>query len=438
MESNSYEDIIKYLYEQLPMFQRHGAVAFKKDLTNIRRLCTYLGNPQDEFKSIHIAGTNGKGTTAHILSSIYQSAGLKVGVYTSPHYLDIRERIKIGNQLIEKESLIDFVVKLKPVLEDIKPSFFEMMVAMAFDYFSNQEVDLAIIETGLGGRLDSTNIISPVISVITNIGYDHQDMLGDTLVEIASEKAGIIKQGVPLVVGQKQKEVEDVFRLTADSLDTEVFFADDKWSYKIREENIDHYLLDIYEGDQLMFHLLEVDLKGEVLLKNLLTAIQTVQVWNRNQDYIGPHHLMMALSKIKQSTYFLGRMEVLSKEPLMIADSAHNEDGLKALFAEIDKIEFKKLHIVFGMVSDKPLSKVLYLLPKKAIYYAVAAKIPRAKPSEVLYAELHKAGLDVKDGESVDNGKKMALSRANPDDLLLICGSIFVVAEIKEIAVSLD
>jgi len=377
LESNSYEDIIKYLYEQLPMFQRHGAVAFKKDLTNIRRLCTYLGNPQDEFKSIHIAGTNGKGTTAHILSSIYQSAGLKVG-------------------------LIDFVVKLKPVLEDIKPSFFEMMVAMAFDYFSNQEVDLAIIETGLGGRLDSTNIISPVISVITNIGYDHQDMLGDTLVEIASEKAGIIKQGVPLVVGQKQKEVEDVFRLTADSLDTEVFFADDKWSYKIREENIDHYLLDIYEGDQLMFHLLEVDLKGEVLLKNLLTAIQTVQVWNR------------------------------------IADSAHNEDGLKALFAEIDKIEFKKLHIVFGMVSDKPLSKVLYLLPKKAIYYAVAAKIPRAKPSEVLYAELHKAGLDVKDGESVDNGKKMALSRANPDDLLLICGSIFVVAEIKEIAVSLD
>ena len=419
------------------MFQRQGAAAFKKDLTNIKLLCDAIGNPEKKLKAIHIAGTNGKGTTSHILASIFQAAGYQVGLYTSPHYLDLRERIKINRKLISEKAILDFVNTNRKHIDKIQPSFFELMVAIAFDHFAKEEVDLAVIETGLGGRLDSTNIIEPALSVITNISYDHQDMLGETLPEIAGEKAGIIKIKTPVVIGQTQEEIRHVFEDKAEDVEAEISFADQHFRYEIKEEIIDHYKLNIYQNEKLLFENIKVDLKGEVFLKNMITALGSIHVWNKQEKHISKEHITVGLSNIKKRTYFLGRMHVLQQEPLMIADSAHNEDGLTALFKEVDKISYKQLHIVFGMVSDKPLSKVLHLLPRDAIYYAVAANIPRAKASATLYEELQAAGLVVKEGQSVEKGKKLALSEANSDDLVLVCGSIFVVAEIAEIALSL-
>ncbi len=419
------------------MFQRQGAVAFKKDLTNIKLLCDAIGNPETKFKAIHIAGTNGKGTTSHILASIFQAAGYQVGLYTSPHYLDLRERIKINRKLISKDAIISFVNTHRAHIDKIQPSFFELMVAIAFDHFAQEKVDLTIIETGLGGRLDSTNIIHPILSVITNISYDHQDMLGDTLIEIAGEKAGIIKHKTPVVIGQTQEDIRTVFEEKGVALKSTISYADQNYEYSIREENIDHYYLDILQNKTLVYENIKVDLKGEVFLKNMITALQTIEMWNKQEELISHEHIVDGLSNIKKRTYFLGRMHVIQEDPLMIADSAHNEDGLQALFKEVDKIEYDQLHIVFGMVSDKPLSKILHLLPKQATYYAVAAKIPRAKPVDTLFEELQSAGLVVRKSKSVEKGKKMALKEANSKDLVLVCGSIFVVAEISEIALSL-
>jgi dihydrofolate synthase/folylpolyglutamate synthase len=419
------------------MFQRQGAVAFKKDLTNIKLLCDAIGNPENKFKAIHVAGTNGKGTTSHILSSIFQAAGYQVGLYTSPHYLDLRERIKINRKFISETAVIDFVNDYREHINNIQPSFFELMVAIAFNHFAKEKVDLAIIETGLGGRLDSTNIIDPMLSVITNISYDHQDLLGETLPEIATEKAGIIKKKIPVVIGEAQEEVRYVFEKKANELDAKISFADKHWKYKIQAENIDHYQLDIFQNDTLVFENIKVDLKGEVFLKNMITALESMHIWNESNDFISKEFIQEGLSNIKKRTYFLGRMHIIQEEPLMIVDSAHNEDGLKALFIEVEKIEYENLHIVFGMVSDKPLSKVLHLLPTNAKYYAVAADIPRAKAAITLHNELRDAGLVVKEAQSVEKGKNLALSEANPKDLVLVCGSIFVVAEIAEIALSL-
>lgn len=437
MAINTYKEVLDFLYQQLPMFQRQGAVAFKKDLTNIKLLCDAIGNPERKFKAIHVAGTNGKGTTSHILSSIFHAAGYQVGLYTSPHYLDLRERIKINRKLISEAAILDFINRNREQIDKIQPSFFELMVALSFDHFAKEKVDLAIIETGLGGRLDSTNIISPALSVITNISYDHQDMLGDTLPEIAGEKAGIIKANTPVVIGQTQAEVQSVFDQKANEMDTTLSFADQRWHYSIQKESIDHYHLDIFQDDSLFLDNCRVDLKGEVFLKNMITAMETIHVWNERNEHVSKEHIQEGLSNIKQRTYFLGRMHVIQSKPLLIADSAHNEDGLKALFTEVEKLQYEKLHIVFGMVSDKPLSKVLHLLPTKATYYAVAANIPRAKASTTLYEELHAAGLVVKEAHSVEKGKNLALSEANATDLVLVCGSIFVVAEIAEIALSL-
>ena len=437
MTITTYKEVLNFLYQQLPMFQRQGAVAFKKDLTNIKLLCNAIGNPETKFKAIHIAGTNGKGTTSHILASIFQAAGYQVGLYTSPHYLDLRERIKINRKLISEKAILDFVNTHRKHIDTIQPSFFELMVAIAFDHLAKEEVDLAIIETGLGGRLDSTNIIEAALSVITNISYDHQDMLGETLAEIAGEKAGIIKSNTPVIIGQTQEEIRHVFEDKANEKVANISFADQNFAFEIKQENIDHYILDVIHNDKRIYKDIKIDLKGEVFLKNMLTALQTVYVWNKQEAVIAKEHILAGLSNIKKRTYFLGRMQVLQQKPLMIADSAHNEDGLKALFKEVDKRKYKQLHIVFGMVSDKPLSKVLHLLPTNAVYYAVAADIPRAKPSLTLYEELQSAGLVVKEAKSVEKGKNKALSAANPEDLVLVCGSIFVVAEIAEIGLSL-
>jgi len=431
---DAYQAVLDFLYQQLPMFQRQGAVAFKKDLTNIIKLCDKLSNPQEKFPSIHIAGTNGKGTTTHILSAIFQAAGYKVGVYTSPHYLDLRERIKINNTFIPKDHLIDFVEKVKPYIAEIKPSFFEMMVAMAFDYFAQVEVDIAIIETGLGGRLDSTNIITPIMSVITNISYDHQDMLGETLPEIAAEKAGIIKLDRPVVIGETQTEIQDVFINKATSLNAPIVFADQELSYTIKSSEVDHYILDIIKNDKPLLWDIKVDLKGEILLKNMITAVKTILDWNVLEMPISHHQIKDGLANIREQTYFIGRMQILGKEPLMIADSAHNLDGLSALFKEVEEIEYEELHIVFGMVADKPIDKIITTLPKAAVYYAVQADIPRAKSVNTLFKELEIGGFKVVLGGSVENGKKLAISRSNSADLVLICGSIFVVAELSELS----
>ena len=435
---SSYKAVLDFLYQQLPMFQRQGSSAFKKDLTNIQALCDSLQNPQDKFTSIHIAGTNGKGTTTHILSSVFQAAGFKVGVYTSPHYLDLRERIKIGNKLISKQKVVSFIDKVKLQIERIQPSFFELMVAMAFEYFANEKVDIAIIETGLGGRLDSTNIITPALSVITNISYDHQDMLGDTLPEIASEKAGIIKEKVPVIIGQYQEEVASIFIDKAKSLQAPIIFADQESHVQLMEESIDQCIVDFYHGSEPLLQKIIYDLKGDIMLKNLVTALGTILQWNKFHQPISNEVIKKGLGNIRQKSYFLGRMQLVQKaNPIILADSAHNEDGLQALFQEVAKLEFNKLHIVFGMVSDKPLSKVLKHLPKDASYYAVAANIPRAKSVDILAKELKNEGFKVQTATSVEKGKKMAISIANSHDLVLICGSIFVVAEISELNASL-
>ena len=431
-QQNHYEKTLTYLFENLPMFQKVGASAFKKDLGNIIALCQRLNDPQNKFKTIHLAGTNGKGTTAHILSAIFQAAGKKVGLYTSPHYKDFRERIKINGQPIDKSAVINFVENHKSDFEAIKPSFFEITVAMAFEVFAKEVVDIAIIETGLGGRLDSTNIIIPELSVITNISLDHTQYLGETLPEIASEKAGIIKKNVPVIIGEKQLEVLEVFRTKANKEYAKMSIASDSFKIEIRETNIENYLVDVYFEDRLLWHYIKVDLKGSFLLRNVCTALETIRVWNREnrRDPIGEAPIKNALANLRTLTNYIGRWHVLNKRPLVIGDSAHNKAGLKAFLEEATKIPHKSLRIVFGMVSDKEPELVFNLLPRAAVYYFTEANIPRAMPLKTLEEVAKATNHSGKFISTVDVAYKAAISESSPEDLILVCGSIFVLAEL--------
>ncbi len=414
------------------MYQRVGKTAFKKNLNNITALCEALGNPQNAFKSIHIAGTNGKGTTAHILSAVFQSNQFKTGLYTSPHYKDFRERIKIDGHYIPEENVVSFVELHKALFEKLKPSFFEITVAMAFDHFAKCKVDIAIIETGLGGRLDSTNIINPELSVITNISLDHTQMLGNTLAEIASEKAGIIKKRTPVVVGERNPETDGVFDQKASVAGSTITYAEDNFSIEIINEKLDHIVLDVYYLNKLLIKDLSVNLKGKFLLKNLISSFEAIKVWNttNRRNRIGINTLRKGLLNLKKTANYIGRWQILGQKPLIIGDSAHNPGAFRILFEELNKLPCEQLHIVTGFVEDKDLDKSFDLFPKKARYYFSQANIPRAKKVAHLKEEALKFGLKGEAYEKVNDAYKAAKSSANEKDIVLVCGSIFILAEV--------
>lgn len=425
----SYNAVLEYIYAKLPMYQRQGPSAYKKDLSNTILLCAAAGNPQDKIKSIHIAGTNGKGTTTHLIAGGLQAQGYKVGVYTSPHYKDFRERIKINGTYISKKFIKSFVEKYFNDIEQIQPSFFEVTVALAFAYFESEKVDYAIIETGLGGRLDSTNIITPMLSIITNISYDHQNMLGDTLQAIAGEKAGIIKEGVPAIIGERQYEVESVFWDKAKSVKAYLSFAEDSLQLKLINATPATKTYQVWHGDQCWIDAIETTLIGPYQEKNICTALASLYQLSE-QIYIDKNKIVSFFPDLVNQTGYMGRWQILSQKPLIIADSAHNEAGLNYALQAIGAISKSHLHIVIGFVNDKDLSKVLGLFPQDATYYFAKAHIPRGLDAAILKEQANGLNLKGKTYSSVRKAFAAAKTSAKDNDVIFVGGSIFVVAEV--------
>jgi dihydrofolate synthase/folylpolyglutamate synthase len=419
-----YKKTVDYMFQKLPMFQRIGAAAYKADLTNITKLCNALDNPQKRLKFIHIAGTNGKGSVTHILASILQESGLKVGVFCSPHYKDFRERIKINGKFISKDFVVKFVARNKELIEKSEASFFEMTTALAFEYFAQKKVDIVVLETGMGGRLDSTNIVLPIMSVITNISFDHQQFLGNTLPKIAFEKAGIIKAKTPVIIGETQKETKGVFEQQAAKLKSKIIFADKQ----IKLENLSE------TKSGITFHYnknkIQASLHGSYQIKNIRTVLLAVEELKNSGLKINNKHVIRGVSNIHKNTYFIGRWMRLQHKPLIIADSAHNEAGLKELCIQLKRYDFNKLHFVYGTVNDKDLSKIFSILPKNAVYYFCKPSIPRGKDATELAVEASKYKIKGESHPSVKKALKYAIKCAAKDDLVIVSGSIFVVAEI--------
>lgn len=424
----SYKKTIEYLFQKLPMYQREGTVAYKKDLTNTLKLCAIMDNPQDKLKTIHIAGTNGKGTTSHIIAAGLQAQGYKVGVYTSPHYKDFRERIKINGRYIELKYITDFINTYHEPIESIQPSFFEITVALAFAYFADQNVDYAVIETGLGGRLDSTNIILPILSVITNISLDHENLLGDTLEEIAGEKAGIIKSGIPVIIGETQKSIEHVFLNKAKHENTVIYFADQELQFKVLEET-PFLILQMYLNHQVWRKPLITSLSGPFQSKNIVSGIYALHFLS-NLISIDMNKVWSFMKEMTQNTAYLGRWQTLGNQPLIITDSAHNEGGFSLVIERLMNIPHEKLHIVLGFVNDKTLDKILNLFPHNATYYWTKANIPRGLNADLLSEKGQSFGLKGKSYFSVRKALAAAKTKADSKDLIYVGGSIFVVAEV--------
>ncbi len=423
----TYSETLNYLYANLPMFQRVGAVAYKKDLTNTLQLCEVLGNPQRKFKSIHIAGTNGKGSSSHMLAAILQTAGYKTGLYTSPHLKEFTERIRVQGEEIDQEFVIDFVERITPAIERIQPSFFEITVAMAFDYFAKEKVDIAVIETGLGGRLDSTNVITPLVSLITNISWDHKDLLGDTLQKIAFEKAGIIKQDVPVVVSENQPDVREVFESKARECNSDLVFAADL--YQVNRIAAGTYEVK-NDGETAAY---ELDLLGLYQAKNIKGVLAVIDELRSQGISISNSHIALGLKNTASLTDLKGRWQKIGDNPLTICDTGHNEAGIMEILSQIKEIKFNKLHWVLGMVKDKDVSTILHLLPKDASYYFCQASIPRAMPATELQVKALEAGLKGVAITNINAAIGKARSNSTPADLILIGGSTFVVAEIENL-----
>ncbi len=405
----NYRQTLDYLYAQLPMFHRIGAAAYKADLHNTLAICKALGNPEKKLKCIHIAGTNGKGSVSHMLAAVLQSAGYKTGLYTSPHLKDFRERVKVNGKMIPQKRVIRFVQQHKKDFERIAPSFFEWTVGLAFDHFVTEKVDIAVIETGLGGRLDSTNVIDPVLSIITNISYDHQNLLGGTLQKIAAEKAGVIKKNRIVIVSEKQQETRKVFERKAETGNALLLFTGDHIS------NVST------KG---------CGLKGKYQEKNIPTVILASEVLHQLGYQITSSHIKKGLKDVIRITGLRGRWDILSKHPLTVADIAHNEVAIKEVIQQVRIVPHKNLHIVLGAVNDKDISKILTLLPKKAAYYFCKANIPRALDENVLAGMAKKAGLEGGTFSTVKQALAAARSEAAKKDLILVTGSAFVVAEV--------
>ena len=425
----NYKQTLDYLYSQLPMFQRTGSAAYKANLDNTIAICKLLDNPENKILSVHVAGTNGKGSTSHTIASILQEAGLKVGLYTSPHLKDFRERIKINGEMIPKKTITAFVKKYREDFDTIQPSFFEMTVGLAFDYFSKQKVDIAIIETGLGGRLDSTNVINPLVSVITNISIDHANLLGNTLEKIAGEKAGIIKHKTPVIIGESQTETNDVFLEKAKKLESNIFFADQE--YKIENQKL-HALNQefvVSKQGKVIFKKLNCPLKGLYQSKNVLTVLKTAEILSFFVK-ISHEHIEQGIAKVIENTGLKGRWQTLNNNPLTICDTGHNEAGISEVINQISITPHKDLHFILGMVNDKEIEKILLMLPKNATYYFCKADIPRALDANILQQKALEIGLRGSTYPSVKKALKAAQKKAETNDLVFVGGSTFVVAEV--------
>ncbi len=407
MGKMNYGDTLDWMFAQLPMYQQKGASAYKIDLSNTLLLVSNLGNPEKKFKSIHVAGTNGKGSTSHMLASILQEAGYKVGLYTSPHLKDFRERIRINGKKISEQYVIDFINDHKAFFEYNQLSFFEMTVGLAFQFFADSQVDIAVVEVGLGGRLDSTNIVIPEVSVITNIGMDHTQFLGDTIAQIASEKAGIIKKNVSVVVGRTTPVTETIFRKRASLLQSDLFFAED------------------YNGE-----LFDTDLQGHYQEENKKTAVQTISVLHQQGWDIKQEDIKRGLKNVVKNTALLGRWHVLQESPKVICDTAHNEDGLEAVMKQLLEEKYDNLHIVIGVVKDKDLEEILALFPIEATYYFAKPNISRGLSEKKLQKEAARFSLFGGHYSSVKKAYKKALHGATRQDVIYVGGSTFVVAEI--------
>jgi dihydrofolate synthase / folylpolyglutamate synthase len=432
----TYQATLDYMYQSLPMFTRVGSSAFKKDLTNTLELVRVLDFPHLKFPQIHIGGTNGKGSTAHLTAAVLQSLGLKVGLYVSPHYRDFRERIKINGQLMSKKAVVQFVEKNRAHFERIEPSFFEMTVAMAFDYFANEKVDIAVIEVGLGGRFDSTNVISPLMSVITNISFDHTDMLGDTLPLIAFEKAGIIKSKTPVVIGEEHAETKPVFDKKALEMDAPISFASQIFEVKPIKQDFEYTTFQVLKNKKVVFDNLKVNVGGDYQAKNVATVLQTFEIL-KNLPFLSAYtegSLLQAIQdgflNLTSLTNFIGRWQLLGTNPTILCDSAHNEGGLTLATQQLNQLTFNDLHIVLGVVKDKDISKMLQLLPTNATYYFAKANIPRGLDAEILRGMAAEIGRVGKAYKSVRQALAAAKRRAKTDDLIYVGGSIFVLAEV--------
>jgi dihydrofolate synthase/folylpolyglutamate synthase len=426
----TYQQTLDYLYSKLPMFTRVGAVALKKDLHNTIEFCNRLDNPQKKFKSVHIGGTNGKGSTSHMLAAILQQAGYRTGLYTSPHLKDFRERIRINGKMCPKSFVKDFVKTQKTAIKDIEPSFFEVTVAMAFDYFAKEKVDIAVIEVGLGGRLDSTNIITPQLSVITNISLDHTNILGDTFPEIAFEKAGIIKKNTPVVIGERQQETETVFVKKASAENAKLSFGDNVLHLENIHTKGGYLTVDVHNQNQLLYPKLSIDLTGGHQLKNILTVIESVLQLKEVSFTIPDKAIYSALKNVKKLTGLQGRWQTLAKNPLTICDTGHNKAGLTEVIQNIAATPHQNLHFVIGMVKDKDISGVLAILPKNATYYFCQPNLERALTSVELSTQAKEFGLKGKTFSTVAEAYSSAKLNAKAADLIFVGGSTFVVAEI--------
>jgi dihydrofolate synthase/folylpolyglutamate synthase len=440
----NYRETLQYLYERLPMFQRIGPAAYKKDLTNIRALCAHIGEPHTQFASLHVGGTNGKGSVSHLLAALAQMAGLKTGLYISPHYKDFRERIKINGRYISPARVVAFVRQNREIIEEIQPSFFELCVAMAFDHFARERVDLAVIEVGLGGRLDSTNIITPLLSVITNISYDHQAMLGNTLALIAGEKAGIIKPGVPAVIGETHPESAPVFEKKAQEVGAPLIFADRHYRVEELSSDGERSAYSVYREGRLFLPCLEVDVAGPFQQRNLATTLQAWEVfcrqaaarWERAPESWSVEQLCRQPSgaglylPARRLTRFIGRWQIIGRSPTILCDSAHNEAALQVLWEQLSKEPVRQQHVVVGFVSDKEVEPLLACFPTSARYYFAKANIPRGLDAEVLCQKAAAFGLRGKPYRSVRSALGAARRAARPEDRIVVTGSIFVVAEV--------
>jgi dihydrofolate synthase/folylpolyglutamate synthase len=426
-----YPQTIEYLFTRLPIFSRIGSAAYKSDLTNIRLLCNKLGNPERKFRSIHVGGTNGKGSTSHMLAAILQKAGYKTGLYTSPHLHDFRERIRIDGHLIPEKNVIAFTERIQNSIEEIEPSFFEITVAMAFEWFASEHVDIAIIEVGLGGRLDSTNIIIPEVSVITNISYDHMDLLGDSLEKIAFEKAGIIKPGIPVVIGEEQPEIKKVFIRVSEENRSPLHFASRKRFVGEWKTEGNSLLVQVTESHNNNKKNIQLDLPGLYQLKNIVTVMEVISILNQNGFNIPDNAMQNGLKQVKSLTGLHGRWETLHQNPLVVTDVAHNEEGMKAIAKQIENTGHEELHIILGMVKDKAVEQLLRHLPGMATYYFTRAQIPRALPETELASHAKALGLKGDVYPTVKQALEAALLNAGQQDLILVCGSVFLVAEVN-------
>lgn len=427
----NYQETIDYLLSYLPMFQRIGAAAYKADIYNTVELMKALGNPEKKFKSIHVAGTNGKGSSSHLIASILREKGLKVGLHTSPHLKDFRERIKIDNKMCDEEFVINFVENNKELIERIKPSFFETAVAMAFTYFAQENVDIAIIEVGMGGRLDSTNVINPLACLITNISFDHTQFLGNSLEAIAQEKAGIIKQNTPIVISQTQNETQNVFSAKANEKNSPICFADSYLSC----ENVNHsqglLKMDIYKNGVERIKNLQSSLSGYYQQKNILGVVALIDTLNQYHNFnISNEEIKQGIENLSSNFPIAGRWQTLCNKPLTICDTGHNEDGLKYVIEQIKNTPHEKLRFVLAMVNDKDVNKVLSMLDKDAEYYLSQAKIPRALPVDELEEKAQQAGLSFTKYATISQALAQAQQDSKENDLVFVGGSTFTVAEV--------